>query len=263
MGPEVSTAGRGQELGKNPVRGGRPSRTGFGWRRLQIAAAYGVVASLALPMLIQRRVEVFLLAMAAPFIIGLLLMRRSSRAGAVWLGVVSLAVLLSSAPFLADALAHPESLSDFLPLFIFGVTTMVGVVATIPSFRLGAGSDLRSPAARWTGAVAVASIFVGIVASVVSFSGVESVPAQPGDIRLVAHDLRFSPAQIDADAGRISVFVSNRDSTRHTFTVDELGVNLSIPPNTTQRVSFIADPGTYRFYCHPHAPAMDGRLVVR
>ena len=221
--PKNPAADREHGPGTDASREGQPPRSGFGWRRLQIATAFGVLVSLALPMLIQGSAEIFLLAIAAPFVIGLLVMRRSPPVGAIWLGVSSLAVLLSSAPFLADALAHPESLSDFVPLVIFGISTLVGVVATIPSFRLGAGSDLRSSAARSIGAVAVASVFVAILVSVASFSGIESAPARPGDVRLVAQDLRFVPAQIEADGGRISVLVTNRDSTRHTFTVDELG----------------------------------------
>ena len=55
---------------------------------------------------------------------------------------------------------------------------------------------------------------------------------------------------------------ADRDGTRHTFTIDELGVDLSIPPESGQRVSFTAAPGTYRFYCRPHAPGMEGVLVV-
>lgn len=45
---------------------------GFGWRRLQVVAVFGVLGSLLVPMLIQLSLEPFLLATAAPFIIGLL-----------------------------------------------------------------------------------------------------------------------------------------------------------------------------------------------
>ncbi|MBA2724366.1 MAG: cupredoxin domain-containing protein, partial [Actinobacteria bacterium] len=55
----------------------------------------------------------------------------------------------------------------------------------------------------------------------------------------------------------------NRDDTRHTLTIDELEVDLNLPPNTAQRVSFEADPGTYRFFCRPHDPSMEGELTIR
>jgi plastocyanin len=235
---------------------------GFGWRRLQIVAAFGVVAALALPMVIERSLEPFLLAMAAPFVVGLVVARRRRKAGAIWLGVSSLALLLFSAPFLADALAHPESLADFVPLCILGASIAVGVIAATPSVRQAPGPDRPSLAARVVGIVAGALVLVGIVVSVVAFSRIESVSPVAGDTLLAAQDLRFDPVTVGADAGSIAVLLTNHDTTRHTFTIDELGVDLSVPPNTSQRVTFDAGAGTYRFYCRPHAPGMEGELVV-
>jgi hypothetical protein len=113
MSRTVDTAGEA----RSGVGGGSDQRPpgGFGWRRLQVAAAFGVVGSLLIPMAITATFEPFLVSMAAPFPIGLLLMLRWPRVGAIWLGVVSLAILLFSAPFLGEALTHPESLADILP----------------------------------------------------------------------------------------------------------------------------------------------------
>lgn len=202
------------------------------------------------------------LAMAVPFIIGLLVMLRWLRAGVIWLGVVSLAELLFSAPFLAGALTQPESTADFIPLYVFTVCTLVGTVASIPSFREG-----RGPAAsRRAGAVALAAgalIVAGAVVSVVAAAGIESVPARQGDIRMVTEEIEFRPDAVEAEGTTVSVHVTNRDSTRHTFTIDELGIDLNLPPHSQQRVSFEADPGTYRFFCRPHDPSMQGELRVQ
>jgi plastocyanin len=176
--------------------------------------------------------------------------------------VVSLALLGTSAPFLVDALAHPESIADFLPLSAFTLATLIGVVAAIPSFRQGRDPDSPSSSAKRVGVAATGLFAAAVVVSVVAFTGIESVPARADDIQIVTSDLRFEPAAIEADGGTISVHVTNRDSTRHTFTVDELGVDLSIPPDSAQRVTFMAEAGTYRFYCRPHAPGMEGRLIV-
>jgi plastocyanin len=236
---------------------------GFGWRRLQVLAVIGVLGSLLIPMLIQLSVEPFLMAMAVPFIIGLLVMLRWPRAGAIWLGVVSLAELLFSAPFLADALTQPESTADFIPLYIFTVCTLVGTVASIPSFREGRGPATGSRRAGAVAVVAGALIVAGAAASVVAAAGIESVPARRGDIRMVTEEIVFRPEAIEAEGTTVSVHVINRDSTRHTFTIDELGVDLNLPPNSQQRVSFEADPGTYRFFCRPHDPSMQGELRVQ
>ncbi|HEX2030511.1 MAG TPA: cupredoxin domain-containing protein [Actinomycetota bacterium] len=227
-----------------------------------MAAAIGTLASLLMPMLISMSFEGFLIAMAAPFLIGLLIVPRWPRAGAIWLGAMSLAVLAFSAPFIAEALAHPESTADFLPLLVFTVSTVVGTLAAIPAFRRGRDADGPSAPARAVALASAGVILVAAVVSVVALGGIQDAPALAGDIRVVTERFLFQPSGIPADAGEIAVHVTNRDGTRHTFTIDELGVDLNVPPNSTQRVTFTADPGTYRFYCRPHAPGMEGQLVV-
>jgi plastocyanin len=235
-------------------------RARVGWSRLQATAAWAAIASFAVPMIIDRSVEGFFVAMIAPFVIGLLL--RWRRVGAVWLGVVSLAELLSSAPFLGDALTHPETLADFLPLVVFTVATLVGSVAAIPAFRLGQRPDLPSRSATAVAAAAIVLLVLATGASVVAAAGVDSAQAQAGDIRLTAKDFQFDQTSITAADGTVAVAVTNDDTTRHTFTIDALDVDLNVPPGTTQRVTFPADAGTYRFYCRPH-PNMAGDLAVQ
>ncbi len=234
---------------------------GFGWRRIQMLAALALLGSLVVPMLISLSFEPFLATMAAPVAVGLLLLLRWPRVGAIWLGVVSLGLLAFSAPFLGEALTHPESMADFIPLSFFAVGSTVGAVAAIPTFREGAhaASGMPRNIAITIGVFLVLATVVSIIAS----AGVESVPAQGGDIRLVAEDIAFHPPGITVEDGEVSIHVTNLDATRHTFTIDGLGVDLNVPPNSEQRISFTAGPGTYRFYCHPHAPGMEGVLVVR
>jgi plastocyanin len=237
-------------------------RARVGWARLQAAAAWAAIASFAVPMIIDRSVEGFFVAMIAPFVIGLLLRWRWRRVGAVWLGVVSLGELLSSAPFLGDALTHPETLTDFLPLVVFTVATLVGSVAAIPAFRRGRGPDLPSRSATAVAAAATVLLVLATGVSVVAAAGVDSAQAQAGDLRLTAKDFQFDQTSMTVTDGTVAVAVTNDDTTRHTFTIDALGVDLNVPPGTTQRVTFGADAGTYRFYCRPH-PNMTGNLAVQ
>jgi plastocyanin len=258
MGRDVRTAG---EVGKQ-ARGPGPGGRGSGWRRLQAISALAVLASFLVPMLISLSFEPFLVAMAAPLVVGLLLLRWP-RVGAIWLGAVSLGLLAFSAPFLVDALAHPESVADFIPLALFVVGGVVCVAATVPAFRERAGAAVPSGVPRAV-AIAAGSVFVVAAAvSLIAAAGIDTAPARAGDVRLVTEDIVFVPEASTVESGRVSVHVTNRDATRHTFTIDELGVDLNIPPNTSQRISFTADSGTYRFYCRPHAPGMEGVLVVR
>lgn len=234
----------------------------FGWRRLQWFATFATLASLAGPMLIELKLEPFLLSMAAPFVVGVILMLRWPRAAALWLGASCLFALLPGVPFLLDALTHPESMRDFIPLSVFTTSTVVGAIAAVPSFREASRGSSSGGTARLialaAGGVTVAAGVVSVVMSV----GVASDTSRGGDIVMTARDLRFSEKLIESDAS-VAVYINNNDTTRHTFTIDALGVDLEVPPKTGQRVAFDAAPGTYTFYCRPHEADMHGMLVVR
>lgn len=234
---------------------------GFGWGRLQKLAAIGVLVSFVVPMVIELSLEPFLVSMAAPFAVGLLLAVKWPRVAAIWLGVVSLAVLLFSLPFLGEVLIHPESAVDFIPLFLFALGTVVGAAAAIPAFREIGGGGVPSHGPRRIAAASAALFLAAAAWSVVAFVELEDASPQPGDVLLNTDDFAFTPSDITTESGTVSLAVTNHDDTRHTFTITELGVDLSLTPGTTQRVTFTAEPGTYTFFCDPH-PDMQGRLVV-
>jgi plastocyanin len=234
---------------------------GFGWERLQKLAAIGVLVSFVAPMVIDLSLEPFLLSMAAPFAIGLLLAMRWRRVAAIWLGVVSLAVLLFSLPFLGEILIHPESAVDFIPLSLFAFGSVVGAAAAVPAFREIRGGGVSSHGPRRIATASTALLLAATAWSVVALVELEDASPQPGDVLMTTEDFAFNPIDVNAAAGTISMAVTNQDNTRHTFTITELGVDLSVPPGTTQRVTFTAEPGTYTFFCNPH-PDMQGQLVA-
>jgi plastocyanin len=234
---------------------------GFGWRRLQTVAAAITVVAFVIPMAIEGKVEGFLVAMAAPFVVGLMLAFFLPRVAAVFLGVVAVVTFAASAPYIGQALTHPESATDFVPQVLFILSLAVAAIAAIPAYRESSRGQGVSRAPR---VLAVACTAVALVASAVSIAtagGVDDVAAQPGDETVLTRDFAFAPGQLTTEAGVISVHLANEDSTRHTFTIDGL-TDLSVPPNSTQRATFEAAPGTYRFYCRPH-PGMEGVLVVK
>jgi plastocyanin len=238
-----------------------PTARTLGWRPLQLVAAALVVVSFVIPMVVAGRFEGFLASMAAPFVIGLVLARFLPRTGAIFLGVVSLLILAFSAPFLADALLHPESAVDFIPLVLLVIGAVVGAVAAVPAYREIRGSAEPSGMPRTVALVSGIVLVVAAAVSTVAALGVESVSAQPGDVTMTMRDFSFAPAKITADAGTVAVHLTNDDTTRHTFTIDGV-TDVSVGSGATNRVTFDAAPGTYRFYCTPHSPDMQGTLVV-
>jgi plastocyanin len=258
MSGTLSSPAQGPAVGSAVT--GRPSQR-FGWRQLQLVAAVIAVASFVIPMLLTGQVEGFLMAMAAPFVLGLAISWRWPRAGAATLGVVSIGILGSSAPFLVDALLHPEAAADFIPLFLLVVATIVGGIAAVPAYREARRTEPVSSTARTVLIAAGAVTVVAAALSLVAAGRLEQVSAQPGDVSVLTRDFAFAPAKLSASAGTVAVHLTNDDSTRHTFTIDGV-TDVSVPPTGTARVTFEAEPGTYRFFCEPHDPTMDGVLVV-
>jgi plastocyanin len=113
--------------------------------------------------------------------------------------------------------------------------------------------------------VAVAGLVVVLgVAGGIATAGYESDTPQSGDIVLVASNVEFEPTRLSAVAEDVGVFIENDDPVRHTFSIDELDVDLELPGGKSARIEFTAEPGTYEFYCAvPGHEDMKGELVVK
>lgn len=75
----------------------------------------------------------------------------------------------------------------------------------------------------------------------------------------------FTPPEIEAAAGTVTIDFSNVDSIPHDFTIDELDVKELAEAGEEVTFSFEADPGTFTYYCsipgHREA-GMEGELTV-
>ena len=139
----------------------------FGWVG---AVALGGVIFLLAPVvpILAEGFDPFFLILVVPPLIGLVLLRFARRVAIVWLGVVSAALLLMNAGFIPDALAHPESPADFVPVSMLTVAGLLAVAAAVPAFRVARGkaSDSRLP--RILGGMAVALVLAAAAVSVVA-----------------------------------------------------------------------------------------------
>ena len=200
-----------------------------------------------------------LIVFAVIFLGGVIWLGRSTKGPAILLLVAFIAHLLLSAPFVIPTLAVPASAGDFILNIGSLVATIVGMVAAIAVLR---GRLETAPVARSL-AMGTLGIFVlSAIASVVATATYDDAVAQSGDISLVTQDIEFTDESLEATSGEVSVFVDNKDNTLHTFTIDDLDLNLNIPAGKSARVTFNAEPGTYEFYCVPHKEDMEGTLVV-
>lgn len=245
------------EFGATRVDAGR-----FGWVKLM--ALGGAIAAVGpmLPMILEG-FEPFLAMIAAPFVVGLVLLRFARKTGIVWLGVVSLALLVMNAPFTVDAITHPESPADFVPVTMLTVGGLLAVIATIPAFRSARGRHADSTFPKVAAVTGVLLVVAAIGGSLVAANGVTSDAPADGSLIVDVKNFEFGPGTITAQNGEVSLYITNNDSARHTFTVDELGVDESIAPGQSKQVTFDAEAGMFRFYCKPHDPGMEGELTVK
>lgn len=80
-------------------------------------------------------------------------------------------------------------------------------------------------------------------------------------------DFSFSPSYVfgfaSANTSTISIEIENAGSVPHTFTIDELGVDVTLDPQSRQIVRFGNDAGSYAFYCRFHRErGMAGSLLI-
>ena len=82
-------------------------------------------------------------------------------------------------------------------------------------------------------------------------------------VAVEAFDFGFKPTKISVTSGdEISVSLENTGSAPHTFTAEELDVDISAGGGETAEGSFTAgDPGDYEYICTIH-PQMKGTITV-
>lgn len=184
---------------------------------------------------------------------------RATKGPGILLLVSFIAFIGLSAPFTIPTLTVPASAGDFILNVLGLVAALVGIVAAIAVIRglVDTALAARSLATAAAGVFVVAAAF-----SIYSAATYDSAVAQEGDVELVAKDVEFQQTSLQAEGGEVSVFVDNQDGTLHTFTIEELDVDLDVPASKSARVTFDAEPGEYEFFCRPHKEDMKGTLTV-
>ena len=113
--------------------------------------------------------------------------------------------------------------------------------------------------------VAVAIIVLLGVGTTVALLMRPSVSGQAEGILLKSHNMAFSSTRLEVQSGEHTITLDNADFVPHTFTIDALGINLTVPARGKDQLTLKLPRGTYTFYCdipgHPEA-GMVGKLVV-
>jgi len=203
----------------------------------------------------------------------LLLFLPSKRA---WIGVAGLTLLFADVLFFtgAAALSNIRAHEDLTTVAVPAAFAALCVAGVVAGFLALVRYKSTADGGRTVALLLLAVVAFGATMATSAVAGTDGGAAKSGDVRLVAKDTKFRPKQLkfsaangetQLTAGKVSVFVTNKDFWWHTFTIDKLNVNLRIPEGGHRRITFDAPPGTYKFYCavpgHTQA-GMKGTLVV-
>ena len=243
-----------------PPRQPEPEARGTSWRKILFWSLLGVPI-LFLVLIPFIGFSPFILLFIVVPAIAAFFARRPGKGGVILGLVIAVLLIAMNGPFFVfPAFAQPASTGDFISAAIFLVLCVLAIIAAIAILRRG---DRATPAARTSVRVGVSVVLLAIVVAVIGRVTYESDDPEQGDIRLVTENIEFATEQIESDGGTVAVFVENRDQTLHTFTIDDLDVNLQVPANGNERIAFEAPAGEYEFYCVPHESVMKGTLTVR
>lgn len=225
------------------------------WRRLLVLAALADMVVILVVAAVLSDLEAA--AVGVGFIAGSALLRwRTGLAGRILLGLLFVDVLAWMALGALTNIGAGEAVGAVVVPAVLSGISVTGLIATV--------ADGRRTAAWMPGAA------IALGAAVVVAAAMAAVLTPPGsaagaDVSIVSEDVAFDTAALDVEAGEVTIELTNRDLFWHTFTVDELGVDLAVPVNGGRQVTFDARPGTYRFYCRipGHETRMAGTLTVR
>jgi plastocyanin len=91
-------------------------------------------------------------------------------------------------------------------------------------------------------------------------TGTSAAPAGGASASIVAQGFAFDPNSVSVSAGKVTLTVTNKDSTEHTFTLDDGSSSTSLDPGTTVTIDLDLSK-TVGWHCSIH-PSMTGTLEV-
>jgi plastocyanin len=121
---------------------------------------------------------------------------------------------------------------------------------------------------RIAGLLAVAVVLTAAACSSSSSSSTSSTATSPSaaaggggsTATITVANFTFDPSSVDVSSGKVTLTVTNNDTTDHTFTLDDGSSNTPLPAGETQTISLDLTK-TVGWHCTIH-PTMKGTLNV-
>lgn len=171
------------------------------------------------------------------------------RLGALILGFLFADIGFYTVTGTATNLWHGASGTAILLPAALGAFSAIGFVAAAFCVLKPSASIVPNRAAVnfVVGVLIVLSVVLGIGLLRGTASAARALPS--GAVKLVVENMAYSKNTLTADAGDVAVALENHDLFWHTFTIDQLGVDIKVPMQATDQIRFQAPPGVYSFHC--------------
>ena len=89
----------------------------------------------------------------------------------------------------------------------------------------------------------------------------EEAAGDGGGLAVTAAGFAFDPTELEAAAGDVTIDFTNEDDTDHTFTIEELDVDIAAGGGESASGDATVEAGSYEYVCRIH-PSMQGTLTV-
>ncbi len=216
-------------------------------------AALGAAAILFITGAAIRDVEAIAIAVGLLVGVGLTFLLGARIVGRIVLGLLFADIVFWMAPAAWSNWNHGGSTSNLLIPVALVVCSLAGLASLV-------GAPSRAVA------VAGAALLVaGLVLPTIGDDAEEIPAASPSVLHVKSSGADFLPSTLTATGAELTVVFHNKDLFWHTFTIDELDLNVRAPLGGTRVARFDSPPGTYEFYCAipgHEAAGMKGTLVV-
>jgi plastocyanin len=239
------------------------------WRTLlRIAALSDVIVMVIMGVMLRDRLP---LGLAVVIALGLgLLNFRSGLLGDILLALIFADTTVWTLSAALVNIVHGEEFMRLVFPAALGAISIVGVIAAVAILVWRKHPKAGSEAAYYVGLIAIAFFVLAVSTGFISGQGQqpkEQVNALSANaLKLQIENMAFTTTELVANHGQVTLDIDNHDLWWHTFTIEELNVDVKLPSNGRQEITFAAKPGKYTFYCaipgHKMA-GMQGTLIVR
>lgn len=201
--------------------------------------------------------------LAPPIVLGGLMAYFTRRFG-TWSKIVGIVIgLLALFGFwwTVFGLFSPNSFFDFVPGLLVPPGIILAIAGSIAALVAKKRGNLRTaPDGNERAGIrmaAGAAVVLGLVSGLLTLFG-RSTVADPTAAEATARmkNFKFVPNEYTV-AGGSQILVRNSDPFLHTFTIDELGIDVTLTAGSEKLITIPAKPGTYVLYCEPHGNPED------